>query len=145
MSQEKEVTEYGVDLKANEPVEIEQICSSCGENSVLRLLLLPDIFFPDALITSFSCAICGYRDRQVDQMDTSDIGVRIKCVFKEREDLRRYVVVPSGAEIKIESGDKCISFVQNEDCILVVEGLIRTMLEKLVACEVTPENPLTQE
>ncbi|KAI5172515.1 hypothetical protein NEFER03_1590 [Nematocida sp. LUAm3] len=145
MTRGNDPIEQTADLKPNIPVEMELPCASCGGTSVLRLLLVPDLFFPDAIISSSSCEFCGYRDKQIHQMESSSAGVKIKCNFKEKEDLRRYVVVSSETEIKIESGERGVTFHQKEDSVTVVESLIRFVLEKLISQGTMPEDLITEQ
>ncbi|OAG29295.1 hypothetical protein NEDG_01368 [Nematocida displodere] len=145
MTYSEEPVQYEVDLKPNEPIEIEQQCISCSETGVLRLLLVPDLFLPDTIITSFICKACGYRDQQMDQVDASSAGVEIRCSFKKAEDLRRYVVIPAGTQIQIEAGELGVSLTQKEDSITIIESLIRFVLEKMISQGTMPEYPITEE
>lgn len=145
LNPEDQLSGVSVDLNRNEPAEIEQPCIVCGETGVLRLLIVPDMFFPDALISTFTCKSCPFRNKQMDEMDTSENGVRVKCVLDKEEDLKRYLVVPSLAKIKIDSGERGVSYVQAEDTVTTVESLLRAIFEKLISMGSMPEDKLTEE
>lgn len=145
LNPENQLSGVSVDLIPNEPAEIEQPCIACGEPGVLRLLIVPDMFFPDALVSTFTCKSCSFRNKQMDEMDTSESGVRIKCVLNKSEDLRRYLVVPSGSKVKIDSGDRGVSYTQPEDTVTTVESLLREIFEKLISMGTMPEDKLTDE
>ncbi|KAI5180618.1 hypothetical protein NEOKW01_0902 [Nematocida sp. AWRm80] len=137
--------EYSIDLQRNEPYEIGQTCVSCGENGSLKVLLLEDLYFPDSVITSFVCSNCGYKDKQIDQMDSTSSGVEIVCQLKKKEDLHRYIIISSGTKITLESGEQGVSLVQKEDAVIVVESLIRFILESLTSQSTLPEDPITEQ
>ncbi|KAI5191990.1 hypothetical protein NEMIN01_1774 [Nematocida minor] len=142
---EKQLSEVCVDLNPNEPAEIEQPCISCGGPGVLRLLIVPDMFFPDALVSTFTCKSCSFRNKQMDEMDTSLNGVRITCSLDKTEDLRRYLIVPARAKIRLDSGERGVSYVQTEDTVTTVEALLRGIFEKLISMGSMPEDKLTEE
>lgn len=81
----------------------------------------------------------------MDEMNTSNIGVRIKCTLDKKEDLKRYLIVPAGARVVLESGEKGISYVHAEDTVTTVQALIRSIFEKLTSMESLPEEKLTEE
>jgi len=146
MTEESERPEdHGVELQPNEPLSLSQTCMSCGNEGRLSLLLVPDIFFPDVVITCFSCTECGYRDRQMDRVESAVEGVKITCRFKNSQDLKRYVVISAGTEVKIESGEHGVTYTQKDDAVMVVESLIRYVLETLISRGTLPEDPLTEE
>lgn len=145
LNPEDKLTEISVDLHRNVPAEIDQPCVACGETGVLRLLIVPDMFFPDALVSTFTCGSCPFRNKQMDEMDTSDSGVRIKCALNKEEDLKRYLVVPSFSRVKIDSGERGVSYRQPEDTVTTVEALLRSIFEKLISMGSMPEDKLSEE
>lgn len=135
-----------LDLEPRVPTEVEGLCLNCHEQGTVRLLLVPDAFFPSIVITSFYCPHCHYKDKQVIEVEeSSGKGVEIDCAFDRPEDLRRHAVVPSGTEVSIESRDKGVSFTQSEDAIVVIESLIRGVLEKMISAGTMPEDKFSEE
>ncbi|KAI5187523.1 hypothetical protein NEHOM01_2242 [Nematocida homosporus] len=145
MTRSNEIEGNTVDLQPNTPVVIEHPCLECGEPGELRLLLVPDLFFPDSVLSSTNCLACGYKDTQVYQMDSASAGVKVICDFATKEDLRRYMIIAAGTEINIESEQQGVSFVQKEDGVWVVESLIRYVLEKIISQGTYPEDELQEE
>ncbi|KAI5135428.1 zinc finger protein [Nematocida ausubeli] len=137
--------DMSIDLVPNEPSEIEHPCVSCGSAGVLRLLIVPDMFFPDTLISTFACHSCPFRNKQMDEMDQSKKGVRISCHLNNNEDLKRYLLIPSKAKVSFEAGDDGVSYTNQEDTVTTVEALIRSIFEKLVSMGTLPEDKLTEE
>lgn len=128
------------------PLEMETVCMECSEKGTLRILLFKDVFFPDTVLTSFSCAHCNCRDTQTMEVgEGRGRGVEIRCTFQSAADLKRYAIVPKGAVITIESGEKAVSFEQAEDEVMVVESLIRYTLEKIISTGTLPEHKFTEE
>ncbi|KAH9386596.1 zinc finger protein [Nematocida major] len=134
-----------VDLAPNQPADVPHPCISCGGAGVLRLLIVPDMFFSDSLISTFTCSECPFRNKQIDEMHLSEKGVRIKCRLNKPEDLRRYLVVPSGARVSIDAGERGVSSQQPEDTIVTVESFIRNIFEKLISMGSMPEDKITEE
>ncbi|KAI5166155.1 hypothetical protein NEIG_01328 [Nematocida sp. ERTm5] len=142
---EQTYLDISVDLVPNEPAEIEQPCVACGNAGLLRLLIVPDMFFPDSLISTFTCRVCPFRNKQMDEMNQSNKGVRISCYLDKPEDLKRYLIIPSKAKVSFESGLDGVAYTHQEDSVSTVESLIRGIFEKLLSISTLPEDRLTKE
>lgn len=145
MDEENKEAGHGVDLKPNEMVNIPEACPACHNNGELRLMMRQDQVFLDTLISSFICFFCDYRDKNITEMHESEVGVEVNCKFTEQEDLKRYIILGAGSEIRIVSGEHELSFSQEEDAVTVVEGMLRGVLEKLVLQNTLPETPIPNE
>ncbi|KAI5192761.1 zinc finger protein [Nematocida sp. AWRm77] len=145
MTEKEEPVENDYNLKPNQPENMEMECISCGEEGSLRLLLVPDMFFPDVVISTFVCAKCGYKDKQVDQVEASSTGVKLVCTLKKKEDLKRYVIISAGTHVSIDAKDFGVSFTQKEDEVMIVESLLRSVLEKLSGESSAPEEVYTEK
>lgn len=145
MDEENKEVGQGVDLKPNKVVSIPESCPACNGKGELRLMMRQDQVFLDTLISCFICSSCDYRDKNVTEMNETDVGVEVNCKFTDQEDLKRYVILGAGSEIRIVSGEHELSFGQLEDAITVVEGMLRGVLEKLVLQNTLPETPIPNE
>ncbi|XP_015813905.3 zinc finger protein ZPR1 [Nothobranchius furzeri] len=108
-----------------QPTEIESLCMNCYQNGVTRMLLTRIPFFKEIIVSSFSCANCGWSNTEIQSAGRiQDQGVCYTLKVKTKQDLNREVVKADSATIRIPELDFEIPPFTQKGSLSTVEGLL---------------------
>lgn len=108
-----------------QPTEIESLCMNCYQNGTTRMLLTKVPFFREIIVSSFSCASCGWSNTEVQSAGRiQDQGVRYSLKVKTKQDLNREVVKADSAAARIPELDFEIPAFTQKGSLSTVEGLL---------------------
>uniref|UniRef100_A0A672J9V1 Zinc finger ZPR1-type domain-containing protein n=1 Tax=Salarias fasciatus TaxID=181472 RepID=A0A672J9V1_SALFA len=106
-------SDISADNEDLQPTEIESMCMNCYQNGTTRLLLTRIPFFKEIIVSSFSCANCGWANTEIQSAGRiQDRGV---CyTLKVQSNYLQNVYAPDpDPEMTVEKYTR--SFQQNED------------------------------
>ncbi|KAI6073239.1 Zinc finger protein ZPR1 isoform X1 [Aix galericulata] len=107
------------------PAEIESLCMKCHRNGVTRLLLTRVPFFRELIVSSFSCAACGWADAEIQPAGSiQERGVRYALAVGSRQDMNREVVKTDCATARIPELDFEIPAFSQKGVLTTIEGII---------------------
>ncbi|XP_013871480.1 zinc finger protein ZPR1 [Austrofundulus limnaeus] len=116
------------DINADEdwqPTEIESLCMNCYQNGTTRMLLTKIPFFKEIIVSSFSCANCGWSNTEIQSAGRiQDQGVCYSLKVKTKQDLNREVVKADSATAKIPELDFEIPAFTQKGSLSTIEGLL---------------------
>uniref|UniRef100_A0A8C6PX31 Zinc finger ZPR1-type domain-containing protein n=1 Tax=Nothobranchius furzeri TaxID=105023 RepID=A0A8C6PX31_NOTFU len=96
-----------------QPTEIESLCMNCYQNGVTRMLLTRIPFFKEIIVSSFSCANCGWSNTEIQSAGRiQDQGVCYTLKVKTNYIQNVYAPEPD-PEMTVEKYTR--SFEQNEE------------------------------
>ncbi|XP_020488764.2 zinc finger protein ZPR1 [Labrus bergylta] len=117
--------DIGADDADWEPTEIESMCMNCHLNGTTRLLLTKIPFFKEVIVSSFSCANCGWSDTEIQSAGRiQDQGVSYTLTVKSKQDLDREVVKSDSATTRIPELDFEIPPFTQKGALSTIEGLL---------------------
>lgn len=118
----KDISADGEDWQ---PTEIESLCMNCYQNGMTRLLLTKIPFFKEIIVSSFSCANCGWSNTEIQSAGRiQDQGVCYTLKVKTKQDLNREVVKADSATTRIPELDFEIPPYTQKGALSTVEGLL---------------------
>lgn len=108
-----------------QPTEIESLCMNCYKNGTTRLLLTKIPFFKEIILSSFSCANCGWTNTEIQSAGRiQEQGVCYTLKVKTKEDLNREVVKADSATTRIPELDFEIPAFTQKGSLSTIEGLL---------------------
>uniref|UniRef100_UPI0037E8D6FF zinc finger protein ZPR1 n=1 Tax=Semicossyphus pulcher TaxID=241346 RepID=UPI0037E8D6FF len=108
-----------------EPTEIESLCMNCHLNGMTRLLLTKIPFFKEVIVSSFSCAHCGWSNTEIQSAGRiQEQGICYTLKVKTKQDLNREVVKADSATTKIPELDFEIPPYTQKGALSTIEGLL---------------------
>lgn len=118
----KDISADGEDWQ---PTEIESLCMNCYQNGMTRLLLTKIPFFKEIIVSSFSCANCGWSNTEIQSAGRiQDQGVCYTLKVKTKQDLNREVVKADSATTRIPELDFEIPAFTQKGALSTIEGLL---------------------
>lgn len=116
------------DINADEvwqPTEMESLCMNCYQNGTTRMLLTKIPFFKEIIVSSFSCAHCGWSNTEIQSAGRiQDQGVCYSLKVRTKQDLNREVVKADSATTRIPELDFEIPAFTQKGSLSTVEGLL---------------------
>ncbi|XP_027858369.1 zinc finger protein ZPR1 [Xiphophorus couchianus] len=117
--------ELSADDEEWQPTEIESLCMNCYQNGTTRMLLTKIPFFKEIIVSSFSCAHCGWSNTEIQSAGRiQDQGVCYTLEVKTKQDLNREVVKADCAVTKIPELDFEIPPFTQKGSLSTIEGLL---------------------
>lgn len=108
-----------------QPSEIESLCMNCYQNGTTRMLLTKIPFFKEIIVSSFSCANCGWSNTEIQSAGRiQDQGVSYTLKVKSKQDLNREVVKADSATTRIPELDFEIPPFTQKGSLSTIEGLL---------------------
>ncbi|XP_024126727.1 zinc finger protein ZPR1 [Oryzias melastigma] len=108
-----------------QPTEIESLCMNCFQNGTTRLLLTRIPFFKEVILSSFSCAACGWANTEIQSAgQIQEQGVCYTLRVRTKQDLNREVVKADSATTRIPELDFEIPPFTQKGSLSTVEGLL---------------------
>ncbi|XP_040890872.1 zinc finger protein ZPR1 [Toxotes jaculatrix] len=108
-----------------QPTEIESLCMNCYHNGTTRLLLTRIPFFKEVIVSSFSCANCGWSNTEIQSAGRiQEQGVCYTLKVKTKQDLNREVVKADCATTRIPELDFEIPPFTQKGSLSTIEGLL---------------------
>lgn len=108
-----------------QPTEIESLCMNCYQNGTTRMLLTKIPFFKEIIVSSFSCANCGWSNTEIQSAGRiQDQGVCYSLKVKTKQDLNREVVKADSATTRIPELDFEIPPFTQKGSLSTIEGLL---------------------
>ncbi|XP_041836882.1 zinc finger protein ZPR1 [Melanotaenia boesemani] len=108
-----------------QPSEIESLCMNCYQNGTTRMLLTKIPFFKEIIVSSFSCANCGWSNTEIQSAGRiQDQGVCYTLKVKSKQDLNREVVKADSATTRIPELDFEIPPFTQKGSLSTIEGLL---------------------
>ncbi|XP_072237697.1 zinc finger protein ZPR1 [Leuresthes tenuis] len=108
-----------------QPSEIESLCMNCYQNGITRMLLTKIPFFKEVIVSSFSCANCGWSNTEIQSAgQIQDQGVCYTLKVQTKQDLNREVVKADSATTRIPELDFEIPPFTQKGSLSTVEGLL---------------------
>lgn len=108
-----------------QPTEIESMCMNCHDNGMTRLLLTKIPFFKEIIVSSFSCAECGWSNTEIQSAgQIQELGVCYTLKINSKQDLNREVVKADSATTRIPELDFEIPAYTQKGSLSTIEGLL---------------------
>ncbi|XP_017264067.1 zinc finger protein ZPR1 [Kryptolebias marmoratus] len=108
-----------------QPTEIESLCMNCYQNGTTRMLLTKIPFFKEIIVSSFSCANCGWSNTEIQSAGRiQDQGVCYSLKVKTKQDLNREIVKADSATTRIPELDFEIPPFTQKGSLSTIEGLL---------------------
>uniref|UniRef100_A0A3Q2D5I7 ZPR1 zinc finger n=1 Tax=Cyprinodon variegatus TaxID=28743 RepID=A0A3Q2D5I7_CYPVA len=117
--------ELSADDEDWQPTEIESLCMNCYQNGTTRMLLTKIPFFKEIIVSSFSCASCGWSNTEIQSAGRiQEQGVCYTLKVKAKQDLNREVVKADSATTRIPELDFEIPAFTQKGSLSTIEGLL---------------------
>ncbi|CAG5978274.1 unnamed protein product [Menidia menidia] len=108
-----------------QPSEIESLCMNCYKNGMTRMLLTKIPFFKEIIVSSFSCANCGWSNTEIQSAGRiQEQGICYTLKVKAKLDLNREVVKADSATTRIPELDFEIPPFTQKGSLSTIEGLL---------------------
>ncbi|KAM4587464.1 zinc finger protein ZPR1 [Odontesthes bonariensis] len=108
-----------------QPSEIESLCMNCYQNGITRMLLTKIPFFKEVIVSSFSCANCGWSNTEIQSAgQIQEQGVCYTLKVQTKQDLNREVVKADSATTRIPELDFEIPPFTQKGSLSTIEGLL---------------------
>ncbi|XP_029948331.1 zinc finger protein ZPR1 [Salarias fasciatus] len=118
-------SDISADNEDLQPTEIESMCMNCYQNGTTRLLLTRIPFFKEIIVSSFSCANCGWANTEIQSAGRiQDRGVCYTLKVQSKHDLNREVVKAECATTRIPELEFEIPPFTQKGSLSTIEGLI---------------------
>lgn len=116
----------------SQPTEIESLCMNCFQNGTTRMLLTKIPFFKEIIVSSFSCAHCGWSNTEIQSAGRiQDQGVCYSLRVRTKQDLNREVVKADSATTRIPELEFEIPPFTQKGSLSTIEGLLDRVVSGL--------------